>query len=166
VHLGFDRKPGYVHPDSVGVDHRYALNVMAIDASSGRVVWERTAYEGVMYDDRHRKNTYASPTVATDDGPYAFFESAGSTATSTASRAERFPGHCRRPGAGTSPVPYEVDQLSARPEMVDGRHRRRSNRETGREVCTRSETAAGAGPRRLVSVTGRAGHLGAEAVIV
>jgi outer membrane protein assembly factor BamB len=78
VHLGFDLKPGYLHPDSVGSDHRYTLKVLALDSRTGKLVWERTAYEGVMYDDRHRKNTYASPTVATDGKlVYAFFESAG-----------------------------------------------------------------------------------------
>ena len=65
-HLGFDLKPGYLHPDSVGVDHKSALKVLAFDAKAGRMLWERTAYDGLMYDNRHRKNTYASPTVATD----------------------------------------------------------------------------------------------------
>jgi outer membrane protein assembly factor BamB len=78
VHIGWDGKPGYVHPDSVGSDHHYALKVLAYDAGTGRLRWERTAYEGTMYDDRHRKNTYASSTVATDGRlVYAFFESAG-----------------------------------------------------------------------------------------
>ncbi len=78
VHLGYDLKPGYVHPDSVDVDYRYALKVIAIDARTGAVAWERTAYDGVMFDDRHRKNTFASSTIATDGKLlYAFFESAG-----------------------------------------------------------------------------------------
>jgi outer membrane protein assembly factor BamB len=78
VHLGYDGKPGYVHPDSVEVDYRHALTVIAVDAVSGKIVWERTAYDGLMADDRHRKNTYASSTVATDGTlVYAFFESAG-----------------------------------------------------------------------------------------
>lgn len=78
VHPGFDLRPGYVHPDSVDVDRRYALRVLAIDARDGRILWERTAYDGEMADDRHRKNTYASSTVATDGAlVYAFFESAG-----------------------------------------------------------------------------------------
>ncbi len=78
VHLGFDRQPGYVHPDSVDVDYRHTLKVIAVDAASGTIVWERTAYEGLMADDRHRKNTYSSSTMATDGRVvYAFFESAG-----------------------------------------------------------------------------------------
>ena len=78
VHLGFDRKPGYVHPDSVDVDYKHILKVIALDTTTGRVVWDRVAYEGLMHDDRHRKNTYASPTMATDGRRvFAFFESAG-----------------------------------------------------------------------------------------
>ena len=51
---------------------------MAIDARSGKVRWERTPYDGVMFDDRHRKNTFASPTVVTDGRlVYASFESLG-----------------------------------------------------------------------------------------
>lgn len=78
VHPDFNRKPGYVHPDSVGVDRKHALKVLAFDARNGKLRWSRTAYDGVMYDDRHRKNTYASPTTVTDgEAVYAFFESAG-----------------------------------------------------------------------------------------
>jgi len=78
VHLGWDMKPGYVHPDSVGSDHAYTLKVMAVDASNGKLLWERTVYDGPMYDDRHRKNTYASPSAVTDGSlVYFFFESGG-----------------------------------------------------------------------------------------
>ena len=78
VHLDFDKKPGYVHPDAVDVDYKHTLKVYAIDAATGKVVWERTAYDGLMSDDRHRKNTYASSTMVTDgERAYAFFESAG-----------------------------------------------------------------------------------------
>ncbi|HEX6976347.1 MAG TPA: PQQ-binding-like beta-propeller repeat protein [Vicinamibacterales bacterium] len=77
-HLGFDLKPGYLHPDSVGVDHKNTLKVLAFDTKTGKTLWERTAYDGLMYDNRHRKNTYASPTTATDGQlVYAFFEAAG-----------------------------------------------------------------------------------------
>ena len=78
VHLGYDLKPGYVHPDSVDVDYAHKLEVIAIDAKTGRIAWQRTAYDGPMYDDRHRKNTYASSTMATDGRQvYAYFESGG-----------------------------------------------------------------------------------------
>ena len=71
-------KPGYLHPDSVGSDHAYALRVLAVSASTGAILWEHTVYDGPMYDDRHRKNTYASPSAVTDGkSVYFFFESGG-----------------------------------------------------------------------------------------
>ncbi|HST12747.1 MAG TPA: PQQ-binding-like beta-propeller repeat protein [Terriglobales bacterium] len=65
-----DGKP-YKHPDSVGADRKHTFKVLSIDRGTGKVLWERTAYEGTVYDDRHRKGSYASPTPATD-GSYVF----------------------------------------------------------------------------------------------
>jgi outer membrane protein assembly factor BamB len=77
-HLDFNHKPGYLHPDSVGVDRRHTLKVLAFDTRTGKPLWDRTAFTGLMYDNRHRRNTYASPSVATDGKTvYAFFEAAG-----------------------------------------------------------------------------------------
>jgi len=77
-HLGFDLKPGYLHPDSEAVDYKHTLKVLAYDATTGKPLWEQTAYDGLMYDNRHKSNTYASPTIVTDGKLlYAFFEAAG-----------------------------------------------------------------------------------------
>ena len=77
-HLGYDLKPGYRNPDSEEADHNYTLKVLAYDTRHGKLLWERTAYDGVMWDDRHKKNTYASNTVVTDGKLiYAFFEAPG-----------------------------------------------------------------------------------------
>ncbi|HXG57389.1 MAG TPA: PQQ-binding-like beta-propeller repeat protein [Vicinamibacterales bacterium] len=77
-HLGYDMKPGYLNPDSEAADYNYALKVLAYDTRTGRLLWEHTPYDGIMWDNRHKKNTYASPTVATDGKLlYAFFEAAG-----------------------------------------------------------------------------------------
>lgn len=65
-----DGKP-YKHPDSIGADRKHTFKVLSIDRGTGKVLWERTAYEGTVYDDRHRKGSYASPTPATD-GSYVF----------------------------------------------------------------------------------------------
>lgn len=54
------------HPDSVGADRKHAFKVIALDRDSGKVLWERTAWEGTPYDDRHRKSSYAASTPATD----------------------------------------------------------------------------------------------------
>lgn len=78
VHLDFNNQPGYMHPDAVDVEYRHTMKVLAVDANTGKVLWNQPAFEGLMEDDHHRKNTYASSTVATDgELVYAFFESLG-----------------------------------------------------------------------------------------
>ncbi len=68
----------FLNPDSTSGNRRQTLKVLAVDAASGKIVWERTSYEGPVYDDRIRKNTYASPTAAADGKRvYAWFESQG-----------------------------------------------------------------------------------------
>jgi outer membrane protein assembly factor BamB len=44
--------------------HRFAI--YALDKRSGRILWERTAHEGVPRDRRHVKATYANATPVTD----------------------------------------------------------------------------------------------------
>ena len=140
VHLGFDMKPGYLHPDSVGADHAYTLKVLAFDANTGRPVWERTAYAGLMYDDRHRKNTYASPTVATDGRlVYAFFESAGLFCYDFLGKLQwqvSFGGLAKAGlGPGTSPVLYlNLLLLQCDQEMGEGSFIAALDRTTGKEV--------------------------------
>ena len=59
----------------------------ALDRRSGRVVWERTAYEGVPREKRHMKASYANATPATDGRVVvAFFGSQGLYAYDTAGR--------------------------------------------------------------------------------
>lgn len=102
----------FKHPDSAGADRSYALKVLALDRDSGKILWERTAFEGKPYDDRHKKNTYASPTPATD-GRYvfAYFGSEGLYAYDFDGKLVwtktlgQFP--TLGMGAGTSPVLYE-----------------------------------------------------------
>ena len=40
--------------------------VIALDAGTGKVIWEREAHKGLPSGGRHRKNTYASETPVTD----------------------------------------------------------------------------------------------------
>jgi len=66
------------HPDSVGGNRKHTLRVLGFDAATGKLLWERTAYEGPVFDDTHKFNTYASPTPVTDGKyVYAYFESQG-----------------------------------------------------------------------------------------
>jgi outer membrane protein assembly factor BamB len=67
-----------VHPDGVGADRKHTLKVLALDARTGTLLWERTAWEGTPYDTRHKKGSYASLTPVTDGTRvYAYFGSEG-----------------------------------------------------------------------------------------
>jgi outer membrane protein assembly factor BamB len=140
VHPGFDGKPGYVHPDSVGADRANALKVIAVDARSGKILWERTAYDGAMYDDRHRKNTYASSTIATDGKLlYAFFESAGLFCYDVDGKLVwkvSFGGLAKAGmGPGSSPVLFEnLVIVQCDLEMGEGSFIAALDRKTGKEV--------------------------------
>jgi outer membrane protein assembly factor BamB len=56
----------FLHPDSVGVERRNTLKVIALDVATGNVLWDQTAYDGPMFDNRHTRSSYASPTPVTD----------------------------------------------------------------------------------------------------
>lgn len=61
----------FVHPDAVGADRRHTFKVICLDRDTGKIVWERIAYEGAVADSRHLKASFASSTPATD-GKYVF----------------------------------------------------------------------------------------------
>jgi outer membrane protein assembly factor BamB len=66
------------HPDAIDGNLRHTLQVLALDAGTGRIVWTKTAYEGPVYDDRHRRSSYAPHTPVTDGAlVYAYFGSEG-----------------------------------------------------------------------------------------
>lgn len=136
-HLGFDLEPGYLHPDSVGVDYAHELRVLAVNAVTGAVEWQRTVYDGPVYDNRHRKNTYASATVATDgEMVYASFESEGLYAfdvDGTPRWKASFGGMAKAGlGPGTSPVLYgDLLILQGDQEMGTGSFIAALDRRTG-----------------------------------
>ena len=47
-------------------DPKHAWKVYALDKSTGKVLWERTAYEGIPKVKRHPKSSHAASTPATD----------------------------------------------------------------------------------------------------
>jgi outer membrane protein assembly factor BamB len=101
----------FIHPDSVGADRKHALKVLALDAETGRILWERTAWEGVPWDARHRKASFASPTPVTDGrAVYAFFGSEGLYAYDFDGKplwkSDLGGIATLGVGVGTSPVPY------------------------------------------------------------
>jgi outer membrane protein assembly factor BamB len=60
-------KPGLYGDGDASADRsRQRFVLYAIDARSGRILWERTAAQGEPRNKRHIKNTYASATPATD----------------------------------------------------------------------------------------------------
>lgn len=59
-----------------GGDIRYMVS--AFDAATGKLRWEREAHKGAPFGGRHRKNTYASETPATDgERLYVYFGNVG-----------------------------------------------------------------------------------------
>lgn len=68
----------FLHPDSVGADRRHTYKVLSYDGRTGKLLWEQTAWQGVPFDNRHRKSSFASPSVATDGAlVFAYFGSEG-----------------------------------------------------------------------------------------
>ncbi len=102
----------FKHPDSIGGDRMHSFRVLCLDKSSGKILWERVAYEGTVLDDRHRKGSYAAPTPATDGKRvYAWFGNEGIFCYDMAGKLvwKAAPGPIPTVGMGpgTSPVLFE-----------------------------------------------------------
>jgi outer membrane protein assembly factor BamB len=101
----------FIHPDSVSADRRLTLKVIALEAASGKILWERTAYEGQVYDARHRRSSFAGPTAATDGAlVFGYFGPEGLFAYDVSGKliwqaVEKFP--TLGLGTGTSPLIYQ-----------------------------------------------------------
>lgn len=108
------------HPDSVAGDKKHTLKVLALDAKTGKTVWEQTAYEGPVFDARHRRSTFAGPSVATDGKMlYAYFGPEGLYAYDFSGKlawkvVEKF--HTLGLGTGTSPVLFRDTVIIQRDE--------------------------------------------------
>ena len=48
VHMDFNNKPGYVHPDSVDIDYRHTLNGAGFRRRDRQAAVEKVAYDGEM----------------------------------------------------------------------------------------------------------------------
>ena len=101
----------FVHPDTVAEDRKHTFRVLALDAKSGAILWDQLAYEGTVYDGRHRRSSFAGPTPVTDGSMvYAYFGPEGLYAFDYSGElvwkaVEKFP--TLGLGTGTSPVLYE-----------------------------------------------------------
>ena len=134
------------HPDAMGDDHRHAFKVLAVDARDGKITWERTAWEGVPMDSRHKRASFASPTAVTDgERVYAYFGTEGLYAYDFAGTlAWKFaPGvvGSASVGLGTSPVLYKdlvillCDEENGEKSFIVG-----LDRHTGKEVWRTART--------------------------
>jgi outer membrane protein assembly factor BamB len=101
----------WIHPDSVAADRKHTFKVVALDASSGKILWDRTSYEGTVFDARHRRSSFAGPTPVTDGVMvYAYFGPEGLyayDATGSLAWKSVTPFATLGLGTGTSPVLYE-----------------------------------------------------------
>jgi outer membrane protein assembly factor BamB len=101
----------WVHPASVAADKKHEFKVVALDARTGRILWERTPYEGTVHDARHRRSSFAGPTPVTDgEMVFAYFGPEGLYAYDLNGQLvwkaiEKFP--TLGLGAGTSPVLFD-----------------------------------------------------------
>jgi outer membrane protein assembly factor BamB len=171
-HMDGDKE--YIHPDSVGADHKHFFKVICLSRETGKILWEQTSFEGTPYDDRHRKSSFASSTPATDGKyVYAFFGSEGLYAYDMkgkfAWKADLGKLATAGMGTGTSPILYDnlvivqCDEENGERSFIVG-----INKKTGKEVwrTPRKVQVSWATPL-LVRTTNRAELItsGNEAVI-
>jgi outer membrane protein assembly factor BamB len=135
----------WIHPDSVAADKKHTFKVVSIDATSGKIVWDRTAYEGTVFDARHRRSSFAGPTPVTDGAMvYAYFGAEGLYAYDTSGTlawkaGEKFATFGL--GAGTSPVLYGNLVIIQRDED-NGEHSAliAYDKKTGKEIWNTKRT--------------------------
>jgi len=171
-HMDGDKE--YIHPDSVGADHKHLFKVICLSRETGKILWGQTSFEGTPYDDRHRKSSFASSTPATDGKyVYAFFGSEGLYAYDMngklAWKADLGKLATAGMGTGTSPILYhnlvivQCDEENGERSFIVG-----VNKKTGKEVwrTPRKVQVSWATPL-LVNTTKRAELItsGNEAVI-
>ena len=135
----------WIHPDSVAADKKHTFKVVALDAKSGQILWDRTAYEGTVFDARHRRSSFAGPTPVTDGAMvYAYFGPEGLYAFNSkgdlAWKAVT-PFATLGLGTGTSPILYENLVIIQRDED-NGDHSTlvAYDKKTGKEVWSTKRT--------------------------
>ena len=135
----------WIHPDSVAADKKHTFKVVALDAKSGKILWDRTAYDGTVFDARHRRSSFAGPTPVTDGSMvYAYFGPEGLyayDAAGTLAWKVVTPFATLGLGTGTSPVLFENLVIIQRDED-NGDHSAlvAYDKKTGKEVWNTKRT--------------------------
>jgi outer membrane protein assembly factor BamB len=144
-----DYKPGkhmigdkeFKHPEWVGTDKLHTFKVFCLERDSGKILWQRTAYEGTVFDYRHRRGTYAAPTPVTDGKyVYVYFGAEGLYCYDTDGKLiwKKSLGVIRAMGMGigTSPVLYENLLILQCDQEFDGKESfiTALDKKTGKEV--------------------------------
>ena len=76
IHM--DEGKVFTHPDWIGIDKLHTFKVLSLDRDTGKVLWDKTSYEGTVYDYRSRRGSYAGTTPVTDGKHlYVYFGSEG-----------------------------------------------------------------------------------------
>jgi outer membrane protein assembly factor BamB len=137
-HMDGDKE--FIHPDSVGADHKHLFKVICLNSKTGKILWEQTAFDGTPYDDRHRKGSFAASTPATDGKyVYAYFGTEGLYAYDMNGRlawkVDLGKIGTVGMGTGTSPILYgnliivQCDEENGAASFIVG-----LNKKTGKEV--------------------------------
>lgn len=61
----------FIHPDAIGYDHKQTVKILQLDAETGKILWERTIFDGAPFESWNRAGAFASLTQVTD-GQYVF----------------------------------------------------------------------------------------------
>jgi len=172
--IHYDEGKEFLHPDSIGADHKQQFRVLCIDRKTGKVIWDQLAFEGMPYDNRHRKSSFASSTPTTDgQNVYAFFGTEGLYTYNMNGKlmwkADLGKLGTVGMGTGTSPILYEnlvivqCDEESGNASFIVG-----LDKKTGREVWRTPRKVQVSWCTPLLIATGKRAELitsGTEAVV-
>jgi outer membrane protein assembly factor BamB len=130
----------FLHPDSIGVDKKHTLIVLCLDRETGKILWRQTAYEGAVYDNRHKSGSYATPTAIVEDKTvYAYFGTEGLYAYDFNGKLlwKYMPGKIQTIGLGPGSSPaHEGELIFLQCDSSDGKSSfiTAINKKTGKQV--------------------------------
>jgi outer membrane protein assembly factor BamB len=116
----------FKHPDWDGVNKLHTFKTLCLDRDTGKILWEKTSYDGAVYDYRHKRGNYAAPTPVTD-GKYVwtYFGSEGVYCYDFSGKLiwKQTLGNIGTMGmgVGTSPVLYENVVIFTCDQEFDGK---------------------------------------------